>query len=164
MKTFNEFCEQYQQEKNLGKVKNFTDWYNEKILNENPEAEEGDCYFGDEDLMKLLGNSDVVDTFSQTGFLKRGIILKNVSTHSKTSKLTIVLDKNKQGVYIGTCNDGVFKVFGKMMYKENKLFNNSMGVYKVVVHSDRYDEQLARAIYTSVLESGYILISDSVQY
>lgn len=163
---FNKACIEYQLDKSTNTpVKLFPSFKEWCDILESPHYENTDCYFADEDLAKQLDIYDALEVFRINGLLDRGTVLENVyKGNNNVSKLTIVLEPNKQGVYIGTCYNGGFSVLGKMMYKKSTKIPNGLEIYKVVVHSTRFEEGLATAIYQSTLNAGYILISDSYQY
>jgi hypothetical protein len=154
-------AEKYQSIKNTGMaIPTFTKW-----LNENPDYEDADCYFGDEELAKLMGLDTALEVFSLNGLMNRGTTLVNVFTKNPdVNKLMIIHEPNKKGIYIGGCYDGAFSVIGKMMYKDTTLFPNALEVYKVIVHSSRFDEGIATALYQSILNAGFTIISDNYQY
>ena len=162
---FNDFALWYESQKHkTPNIKCFTEWCQD-IVNETPEFENTDCYFGDEELAKVMGIEDALEIFSLNGLMDRGILIENVfNNKSPTSKLTIILEPNKKGVYIGTCHNGAFSVLGKMMYQDSTIFNKALEVYKILVHSTKFEEGLATAIYQSLLYDGYTIVSDSYQY
>ena len=135
-----------------------------QYLNESPQWDNHDCTFGQEDLQKMLGNNDFLDQFRWSGVQEyRAIVNKG----DKDSNKFIILTNDQSKVFLGHCDDGMFKVLCELNHKSNKIYpliGNVIEVKKVNTHSKWRRKGFATAIYKSIMFEGTKIMSDAVQY
>lgn len=148
MKTFNEVCYEYQQFKNSGVKKVFSDFLELRYTEEEiKELELQNTLLSE----NICGNMQI---FSQNGFITRGEILYNVSIDDLVSRFAIIHCKYKKGFYIGTQSKYGFAAIGRMLYDGH---TKEIVIKELTTCCSENSSVILEALKESVESDGYIL-------